>query len=683
MPGRGAATPASHRERAAERGQVLVVFALSITALLGIASVAIDVGRMWTEQRVMQNAADAAALGAGKAVVLGVATSGSTVATARQAAVNILAIDLAGSPVGVPAFGAANPAVYDTSGLPSGLLDGIVFTDSNGSVLADNAALTAIADIRIALRTNVDFLLGRAVGISAGQVHARAHVTLSALGSLLPVAVRRYLGGAGPNNPVPAPCPDPLSTTNTFFDLAATQATDCQWAIDTTSPIGYGGRTPASQTSPGPIIQLVGQGAGANAGGVSFRGFINLDVRNFSASDSRVYYNGMTSGTNSNTAKNLEAGWVSAPNGYPGPLFPPVAWPPDPNDQVGVMDGNAAGKVVSSIEQRFSVGSIVLCSLYDGTVKTTPAFVLSQTQPMPTLTAGTTVDAGQFLITPNKSFTDFVALSVPRAPSWLTVGSVQPTPIQPTYPQGSTFILHGVSTAANTPATIDTLWLRGSDTNQPNQLNAPDYYLPVEVQVGTVAKDFSWLPTQPAVTPTTWGDTVSLDLTITTVGGADFSSGNSIGVSLDQTGSVRPPFPSTSYWFTLNGQNVGTSATVPVTTAVTTNNGNGKGNVTSYTGTVTLNVNTTLLGSQSTYAVPLVMSGTNSSGQGIHHEVLFKVNASTATQNNNYIDISGFAAYRITAMDANTIWGQAVSPVAASASDPQLAAALRPRLVPW
>lgn len=673
-----------HAAEPRERGQILVVVALSIAALLGVASVAIDVGRMWTEQRVMQNAADAAALGAGKAVVLGAGTSGATVATARQAAVNILAIDLAKSPVGVPVFSAANPSVYGSYGVASTLVDGIVFSDAYGSILADNAALTSVADIRIALRTNVDFLLGKAVGVSSGQVRARSHVTLSALGSLLPVAVRRYLGGSGPNDPLPYPCPDPLTVTNTFFDLAATQATDCMWAIDTTSPVGYAGRSPASQTTPGPVIQLVGQGAGANAGGVSFRGFINLDVRNFSAADSRVYYNGMDAGTNSNTAKNLEAGWVTAPNGYPGPLFPPVAWPPDPNDQVGIMSGNAAGAVVDAIEQRFSVGSIVLCALYDGTVKTTPAFVLSQSQPMPILTPGSDVDsAGQFLITPNQSFNDYVALSVQRAPSWLTVGAIQPTPILPTYPQGSTFVLHDVKAASGTPATLDTIWIKGSDTNQPNQLNAPDYYLPVTVQVGAVATDFGWIPVQPAVTPTNWGDTVSLDLTFTTQGSADFSSGNTIDVSLDQTGSVRPAFASNSYWFTVNGQNVGTSASVAVATPLTTNNGNGRGNVTSYTGTVTINVSTALLGAQDTYAVPLLMSGTNSSGQVIRHEVMFKVNASDATQNNNYIDLGGFAAYRITAMDANTVWGQAVSPVAASPTDPRLAAALRPRLVPW
>jgi len=48
--------------RAASRGQALVLVALGMALLLGMASIAIDIGRLWTQQRFMQNAADAAAL---------------------------------------------------------------------------------------------------------------------------------------------------------------------------------------------------------------------------------------------------------------------------------------------------------------------------------------------------------------------------------------------------------------------------------------------------------------------------------------------------------------------------------------------------------------------------------------------------------------------------------------------
>ena len=45
-----------------DSGQTLIWFALSLVVLLGIAALAIDVGRLYGERRRMQNAADAAAL---------------------------------------------------------------------------------------------------------------------------------------------------------------------------------------------------------------------------------------------------------------------------------------------------------------------------------------------------------------------------------------------------------------------------------------------------------------------------------------------------------------------------------------------------------------------------------------------------------------------------------------------
>ncbi len=44
------------------RGQVLILFAVMMTALLGITSIAIDTGRVWMNRRALQNAVDAAVL---------------------------------------------------------------------------------------------------------------------------------------------------------------------------------------------------------------------------------------------------------------------------------------------------------------------------------------------------------------------------------------------------------------------------------------------------------------------------------------------------------------------------------------------------------------------------------------------------------------------------------------------
>jgi Flp pilus assembly protein TadG len=679
-------TPDQHDRWSASRGQTLVLFALAIAMLLGMASVAIDVGRLWTQQRFMQNAADAAALAAAKSVSINAGSGGSTVATARQAATDILAIDLAGSPVGVPIFTAAEPAVFNGTAQGSSLADGIAFFGDTAetTLLSDADSITKIHAVRVALRTNVAFLLGQAVGVAGVTAWVGSHVELTAAGSLLPIAVRRYIGGAGPNSPVPGLCPDPISVSSMFFDLAATTATDCQGAVDTTSPIGYGGRTPASPSSPGPAIQLVGQGAGASSGGVSFRGFINLDVRNFADTTSRAYYNGLTAGTAPNSAKNLEAGWVAA--GYPGPTFPGVTTPPDPYDQVGIMDGNSAGLIVSGISSRFRVGGVILAALYDGSVKTIPAFLLAQKSAVPMLTAGASplATAGSIQITNNKAFIDIASVTIAKKPTWLTIG-LQPASVAANWPQGTTVSLTGASALAGTPATIDTLWVKGSDTNQPAQQYAPDFYLPMDVQVGSVAQDFTWSPTTPALAPpptlpggaSQWGNPVTFTLTLTAQGPADFTGANAVTISLDESGAIFPAFPATSYSFAGGGS----SAVVQMSSAVSA--GHGGNATTTYQGTTTLTVNTTLLGAQGTYSIPLLMSGTTSGGEVVNHADVLKVLASDSSTSTNYIDIIGFAAYQITQIDANTVWGEAVSPVRPSPDDSELAIALRPRLQPW
>ncbi|HEY8633269.1 MAG TPA: pilus assembly protein TadG-related protein, partial [Candidatus Limnocylindrales bacterium] len=54
-----------------DAGQVLVIFALSITVLFAAAGLAFDVGRFYAERRFLQNAADAAALAAANSLIQG------------------------------------------------------------------------------------------------------------------------------------------------------------------------------------------------------------------------------------------------------------------------------------------------------------------------------------------------------------------------------------------------------------------------------------------------------------------------------------------------------------------------------------------------------------------------------------------------------------------------------------
>ncbi len=105
----------------------------------------------------------------------------------------------------------------------------------------------------------------------------------------------------------------------------------------------------SDSTNHGPIVAILGSGAQPNDGS-DFRGFIALDIRNFQAAGTQLYYNGVTASTGSNTLKAMEANWVTV-GGYPGPMFPVAISPPDPNDQVATMSGNSTGIVIDEVAQ--------------------------------------------------------------------------------------------------------------------------------------------------------------------------------------------------------------------------------------------------------------------------------------------------------------------------------------------
>jgi len=67
--------PIGRRARRRSQGQVLVLFALSLVAILAFAGLAFDIGRFYGERRFLQNAADAAALAAANALIRGGTTA--------------------------------------------------------------------------------------------------------------------------------------------------------------------------------------------------------------------------------------------------------------------------------------------------------------------------------------------------------------------------------------------------------------------------------------------------------------------------------------------------------------------------------------------------------------------------------------------------------------------------------
>ena len=83
LPGATPVAPGSRREP--ERGQLLIVFALALTALVGMVGLIIDGGDTFLQRRDQQNVADAAAMAAGYAYVNGqdATAAAQTIATAN------------------------------------------------------------------------------------------------------------------------------------------------------------------------------------------------------------------------------------------------------------------------------------------------------------------------------------------------------------------------------------------------------------------------------------------------------------------------------------------------------------------------------------------------------------------------------------------------------------------------
>ncbi|MGH2477832.1 MAG: pilus assembly protein TadG-related protein, partial [Candidatus Limnocylindrales bacterium] len=399
--------------RTGDPGQVIVIFALSLVAIMAAAGLAFDVGRFYSEKRFLQNAADAGALAVANALI-----RGENATDAEAEGRDVLARNLAASPTGTAAVVATVPEYASGhAGEPAYLESGVLITSGG--------------DVRVAVRSDVTYTFGRSIGLGSAVITGKARVKTR--GDLLPIAVRHYINAPGPFDGAIAPCD---GNPNHFQDLISTANTACLGSTADGSPRsvpnpGAAFNASAPDDDPvnhGPIIALVGQGA-SPSNAASFRGFVALDIRNFQyqSPPSNVFYNEVTAGTNSNTLKAMEAGWVAS--GYPGPDFPPATVPPDPDDQVGIIDGNSSGIVVDAINARFDPGAEILAAVYSGTVQSIPDFTYAVASTATINTNQTRNNTITMAVTKNASFTGVVATSA--FPDWGDAGHPWGTTLTP------------------------------------------------------------------------------------------------------------------------------------------------------------------------------------------------------------------------------------------------------------
>jgi hypothetical protein len=640
----------SGRARAQRRdhGQVLVLFALSIVVLLAGAGLAFDIGRFYSERRFLQNAADAAARAAANALI-----RGESNANADAEARSVLSRNFLGSPSGVaPALPPTTP-VYASghAGEPDYLVNGILISG---------------CEVRVAIQNQVDYTFGRAVGLGASDIGAQARTKCG--GDLLPIAVRRYVNAPGPNNGAISPCPDDQTQFMDFFATADTAClgTETDSALRTApsaDPPFNTANPGADTTSHGPVVAILGQGA-QPGNGADFRGFIALDIRNFATDTSQAYYNQVTSGTQPNVLKDMQAAYFAA-GGYPGPDLPPATTPPDPWDQVAIMSGNSTGIAIDALNTKYGPGDEILVAIYPGQVMAIPDFTLDPPDLISLPESGTTANAGTLKVGRNQAFSGQVTLSTLAdtldAANPMVLGTLvgadpityTPNPVTPSLGSGTNVAMTNLVTGGATPG-VYALWIRG-------QAGSP--YLttklePIAIKVGTVTRDFTITADAQSKDATNVGDAVSFNLTLQNAPNKNTNFGNPVSLSVDG------PLPT----------GVG-AVTLGSATVTPSKNGN----------STTLTINTgTLAPGEYRFIVRATGTNADSTPRSVTHLLALTVNVAPSSSNNDeYVDIVGFAVMRIATADSNTVTAYAITPVIADMNDERLRRGQVARLVPW
>jgi hypothetical protein len=635
------------------RGQVLVLFVLSITALFSAAGLAIDIGRFYTERRTLQNAADAAALAAASSL-----TRGMTTSQARAEALTVLSRNFVNAPNGAVMYlpPASGSEVYASghAGDPSYLIEGILF---------------GTADVRVAIHSHVPYTFGRIVGLSENVVYAAAKAEYK--GDLLPIAARNFTHAPGPGTGS-YPC---VSDTRQFTDFFSTADTSCLGtdadaslrsepnagaAFDSSNP----GSDPGNH---GPIVEILGTGAEPD-NGADFRGYVALDIRNFANTTSQLYYNNVTPSTGQNTLKDLEAAWIWS-GGYPGPMFAPVVSPPDPNLQIAILNGNSAGTGIDAFDDRFGPGDAILVCVYSGLTNQIPDFSMSSPPTIALPTTGATASLGSFRVSRNQAFSGVVAMTTvadsgdlnnPMVTGTLLGGAspitYTPNPVTPSQGSGTTVTMTNATTLA-APTGVYTLWLRGEAGSPYLTIK----YLPFAVQVGSVNRDFAITASASEAVAAAMGDTVAYTLNLKRIGS---SFGNNVTLSLEALPGSSLPTGLGSVSFSPSSVNPSAGSGTDVT----------------------LTINT---GSVAPGQYHLVVRATGVNGdptpRAVTHLLPLKLSVATGTTSasTEYIDVSGWAVMRVASITSNTVYAYAITPVVSDLDDPRLRRGQVARLVPW
>ncbi|HKZ86884.1 MAG TPA: pilus assembly protein TadG-related protein [Anaerolineae bacterium] len=661
--------PPPHRDESGQAALVVALFFFFV--FLVFASLGVDGAAFYLTRRDLQSVADAAALAA------------CTVLTQPQGEgvdQNALAIEEAKNTIAAnygswEEFAGLNPPTTNL-GVGVDLLKGIEVSDPQ---------------VRVALQRDVPTVLTQFVGRTSTTVTAQARCDSRLAGGVMPIAIQRYDGapdgtlrdyianknasGYPPANP---PWPYPSDSVTVTVD-----GRYGPFQVPWPKPEYLAKDGDLMDWQSGPEVSLVGQASETNNTAGSMSGFVMLDIRNVGSGNALEYYHGADG--QANTMKDI--GEMHINSGYQPPF-------PEVGSQVALLEGVSAAFAPQGMwDAGYRVGDVIAAIIYDGYVWTTPDFKITLTpspgdsygiKPLPTypdnpLTAVTyDVEIARDGAANAKWYNplDFdlaFSFSEPSLPSGTHVWMTKPdgTSVELTGPD-YLFDIYGVQEALGWNGTLSIY----SDSAGPLITQTVKYLSGLNV-----IADSSSGSTRGTASNYGFG-AIGVDYSVSTSGGrlvvreggsatAYLTTFGSAGVTnskcrnLDATaelvsgGSALP-------W------NVYFSSNPAFRVTIKSND------------TDTASLALSALDNAPTGDYVLRLNGPTKLECGGPHSLDIPLTilppASNATPN-KYVIVQGYAAFRISYMDANDVKGYAISRIYLDPSELQYG--LRPRLVPW
>jgi hypothetical protein len=359
-------------------GQSLPIVVLMLALIFMIVGMGIDGGLLYAQRRLMQNTADAACLAAATRLAIGNDSADARTAAEQVIAANLGPTPGSGANApGTLSYNAIADVYTPVDGAGAGLTRGIELSGPEIRVALQSPAFTYFLrllgqpEYTVAARARCDASAGGG-GVPFAVARWRGYDKNNKLDTVPSTdeSLSSQVGGKKGLETVR----DILAPASAAPLASASGGGEWpDWGtvnFPGTPASGTGVfRDPASlatSANPGVEIVLAGQGAQANGGG-SFTGPVLLDIRNLTFGTIE-YYNGIDIDKATNTNKDFITRQIL--EGYSGPLVPP-------GTQLAYTSGVSAGQVQKPFSTRYQVGDTVNVLIFNGTIYSAADFTTS------------------------------------------------------------------------------------------------------------------------------------------------------------------------------------------------------------------------------------------------------------------------------------------------------------------